>query len=359
MDLFDGPVEQAVGAAEAGSVAWEREVRALMPPDQSLLAWTALDDGSTSDSVTLVTAGDPQAQHRVWVEVVRAGEVPTIEAAVTGAAVVYAIVEGLAASRVSQFRESVLQRAYLGIAHPGSAALDQPQPPPAPAAWPTELPAVQDGSAPPQSGTAAAQTAARLGWRDWLLPTPHDQQWRDALAKFQPTVIVTLEDWSAAAETAPLAGAGLRSLEAFAIPAEDHDRLTMLSPSLPRRNWRRRRVFGERWLAARPRGALGAAVRRYVERMGYPVFGEPYARALRQRGGGEHTIELAPGRYTMNAALRRMALPARIEEGLHWYGAEGLALQVFGGRPVTTRAATLVAALEGALVHTLGLAAET
>ena len=69
-------------------------------------------------------------------------------------------------------------------------------------------------------------------------------------------------------------------------------------------------------------------------------------------------IEVAEGRYIPVASVRRLGLPVRTEAALHHYGADGLAVQMFGGRPVAARVGAMVAAVEGALVHALGLVAE-
>ena len=86
-------------------------------------------------------------------------------------------------------------------------------------------------------------------WPAWWLPTPAARAWEQAVAAFRPTLVLTLEDWTAVPAADALAGAGLRLVESYALPDEHHDRLSGLAPSLPRRNWRRRLLFGERWLA--------------------------------------------------------------------------------------------------------------
>ena len=69
-------------------------------------------------------------------------------------------------------------------------------------------------------------------------------------------------------------------------------------------------------------------------------------------------IEVAEGRYMPLASIRRLGLPVRTEAALRNHGADGLALQVFGGKPVSARVGMLLAGVEGALVHHLGLVAD-
>ncbi len=346
-----------MAASAAGSGAWERAVRAFaaLQPGRLSLAVSA-DDGPT-----IITAGNPDARARIWVEVVAAGEQPSAEAASAGAATLHLLAEGLTATRVSQFREAVLERALLNLMFPHPAVLDQPARSPHPRPWLARVPAYPAAAV---SVTAAPDTGPDddadhfASWPAWWLPTPATRAWEHAVAAFRPTLVLTLEDWTAVPAADALAGAGLRLVESFALPNDHHDRLSSLAPSLPRRNWRRRLLFGERWLAEHPRSAMGAAVQQYVRRMGYPVLGEPYAGRARRAGGAKTMFEVAEGRYIPVASVRRLGVPVRTEAALHSYGADGLAVQVFGGRPVAARVGALLAAIEGALVHALGLIAE-
>ena len=334
-------------------MAWERAVRAhaALQPGSLSLAVPA-DDGPT-----ILTAGNPDARARIWIEVVAAGEQPSAEAASAGAAALHLMAEGLAATRVSQFREAVLERALLNVAFPHPTILDQPARFPHPQPWITRVPT---NPAAAVSVTAGPDEDADrfASWPAWWLPTPTARAWEQAVAALQPTLVLTLEDWTAVPAADALAGAGLRLIESYALPDEHHDRLSTLAPSLPRRSWRRRLLFGERWLAEHPRNAMGTAIQQYVRRMGYPVLGEPYAGKVRRAGGAKTMIEVAEGRYVPVASVRRLGIPVRTEAALHRYGADGLAVQVFGGRPVAARVGALLAVVEGALVHALGLVAE-
>ena len=342
-----------MAAGEAGGGAWERAVRALGDLQPGCLS---LEVGP-ADGPTMITAGNPDAQARIWIEVVAAGEQPAVEGAGAGAAALHLLAEGLTATRVSQFREAVLERALLGLAFPSPTVLDQPSRSPQPRPWTARVPVY-----PATTGlmTAGADDDAErfARWPAWWLPTPATHAWERAVTAFRPTFVLTLEDWSAAPAADALVGAGLRLVESFPLPDNHHDRLSALAPSLPRRNWRRRLVFGERWLGEHPRSAMGAAVQRYVRRMGYPILDEPYAGRVRRAGGAKTMIEVAPGRYIPVASVRRLGVPVRTEAALHRYGAAGLAAQVFGGRPVAARVGALLATVEGALVQALGLIAE-
>ncbi len=309
------------------------------------------------DGPTILTAGNPDARTRIWIEVVAAGEQPSAEAAGAGAAALHLMAEGLTATRVSQFREALLERALLSVVFPHPTILDQPAPFLHPQPWIARVPT---NPAAAVSVTAGPDDDADsfASWPAWWLPTPTTRAWAQAVAAFRPTLVLTLEDWTTAPAADALAGAGLRLVESYALPDEHHDHLSSLAPSLPRRNWRRRLLFGERWLTEHPRNAMGAAIQQYVRRMGYPVFGEPYAGRVRRAGGAKTMVEVAEGRYIPVASVRRLGLPVRPEAALHRYGAAGLGVQVFGGRPVAARAGALLAAVEGTLVHALGLVAE-
>ena len=342
-----------MAASAAGGTAWERAVRAhaaLQPGSLSLAV-------SADDGPTMLTAGNPDAHTRIWIEVVAAGEQPSAEAASAGAAALHLMTEGLTATRVSQFREAVLERALLSIAFPHPTILDQPARFPHPQPWITRIPANPATAVSVMAGPDE-DTDGFASWPAWWLPTPTARAWEQAVAAFRPTLVLTLEDWTAVPAADTLAGAGLRLVESYALPDEHHDRLSRLAPSLPRRNWRRRLLFGERWLGEHPRNAMGAAIQQYVRRMGYPVLGEPYAGRVRRAGGAKTMIEVTEGRYIPVASVRRLGVPVRTEAALYRYGADGLAVQVFGGRPVAARVGALLAAIEGALVHTLGLVAE-
>ena len=334
-------------------MAWERAVRAhaALQPGSLSLAVPA-DDGPT-----ILTAGNPDARARIWIEVVAAGEQPSAEAASAGAAALHLMAEGLTATRVSQFREAVLERALLSIVLPHPAILDQPARFPHPQPWIARVP-VNPAAAVSVTAGPDDDADSFASWPAWWLPTPTARAWEQAVAAFRPTLVLTLEDWTAVPAADALAGAGLRLVESYALPDEHHDRLSTLAPSLPRRSWRRRLLFGERWLAEHPRNAMGAAIQQYVRRMGYPLLGEPYAGKVRRAGGTKAMIEVAEGRYIPVASVRRLGLPVRTEAALHHYGADGLAVQMFGGRPVAARVGAMVAAVEGALVHALGLVAE-
>lgn len=310
---------------------------------------------------TIITAGNPDARERIWVEVAAAGEHPSAHAAVSGAAALHLMAEGLTATRVSQFREAVLERALLSLVFPPITILDQPSRFTHSESWldsVPEFPATAVSDTAPQGTEPDGDADQFATWQAWWIPTPATRVWEDAVAAFQPTLVLTLEDWTVVPRASTLVGAGLRLVESFALPSDHHDILAGLAPSLPRRNWRRRPRFGERWLEEHPRTVMGASVQQYVRRMGYPVLTEPYARRIRQAGGAKTMIEVAEGRYLPVASVRRLGVPVRAEAALHDHGADGLTVQAFGGRPIAGRVGAFLAAVEAALVHALGLVAE-
>ena len=154
----------------AQPAAWPGSARSAHTPPSSRGAYPWRSP--TDDGPTILTAGNPDARARIWIEVVAAGEQPSAEAASAGAAALHLMAEGLTATRVSQFREAVLGAGAAEYRAPASrdprstgAVPAHPQP------WIARVP-VNPAAAVSVTAGPDDDADSFASWPAWWLPTP-------------------------------------------------------------------------------------------------------------------------------------------------------------------------------------------
>jgi hypothetical protein len=277
---------------------------------------------------TVCYLGSDAARERIWFQLDAAAAPQAAAFAAWGA------VESLSGARVGRYRHLVLGRSYLAVVGPTPV-------PTRPQGW---------GDTPPLFD------AGELGASAGVLA---------ALDRFAPTLVVHVQDWTAAgpagwragsaagspAPGASGASAGMRLVESFPLDPALHRRL---SADRRRRTWLGRPTAEARALAAHPDARLGALVRRYVSQMGYQIFGtRDEARTASDAGRGA-AIRLAVGRYAPRLEWRRLGGATLGELCLSRHGAVALCGQVFDSHPVD-RAGAALALAEAAVLFRLNL----
>lgn len=233
---------------------------------------------------------------------------------VGGARVAWSIVEALAGSRLSRFRQLVLGRAQVTVVLPDPESLHR---------GPGPL-AVLD-SLPPATDAGVLQ----------------------AFAEGPPTLLSHVhDDGVPRSRGAPASG---RVVESFPIGADLHRALG--EGHLARRRWYGRATPLSRILDAHPDARIGAAAASACTRSGYALRDAP---AGSREPAAAGTIRIGPGRYLPSFAWRRLGATCLTEVALARFGAQGFAIQAFDGT-ASGRAGVALAVAEGALLARLDL----
>jgi hypothetical protein len=266
-----------------------------------------VEDGAEGRRIFVI--GNAAGRDRLWIQCDAAG------AAGVGPFAAWAILESLLATRVNRYRHILLARVCVAVVPPAARASgtrSTAEPPPI-------LDAGRTGATPPLVA---------------------------ALERFQPTLVIHLQDWGEGGGADGGAG-GLRSVESFYLDPDLH---RALGDGARLRSFIGRPTAAGRALEGHPGARLGAAVQRHVRRMGQRASSE-----VRPDGGG--AFALAPGRFAPRLPWRRLGAANLPEIALARCGAQGLTAQTFGAG-AEERAGQALAFAEGAVLYALHLETE-
>ena len=301
MNLFTSRLDAERLARAADPATRAADLDSVIAPLQSEAI------GLTAGTRRIAYAGSETPRERVWLQV------DSWTDDVVAAIVAWAALESLSAERPARYRVPVVGRARVAVAYHEDAL---------------------SGAAP---SVVPLLDAGALGAQPPLL---------DALRRFAPSLVVHVQDWSAARH-APL---GARLVESFWIDPNVH--VSLPARGAGRRFSRERRAF--RTAAAGPDWALGARTPEYVRRLGLP-FPELASAGELEPPDGHAAHAVAPGRYVPTLPYRRLGGGNLGELALALCGAPAITLQMRGGS-APERASLALAVAEAAIVQRMGLA---
>ena len=262
--------------------------------------------------------GGAAARERIWIQFDATGDARAMALAT------WAIVESLTSERVSRLKQPVLGRSRLAVAGPSRAV----------------------GRGP----------SAGVPLLDGVLGTTADVL--AAMRRFQPTMVVHVQDWTGVESGHPGdfgggredAGRGgvFRLIESFMLERDVHKRLDRPGAL---RMWLGRPSKLARAVTGQPDAQVGGLTMAYVQKAMGGDADWPEDRGGR---GAQVAIRLKPGRHIPRSAWRRMGAGNLAECALRELGAHGVTAQLLGGTPAS-RAARALAVAEGALVSRLNL----
>ncbi len=279
----------------------------------SFASWTesgavealSIDGAFPGSSRHAYRLGTPGAREHAWV--ICDGD------ATGGVRAAWAVIEALAGTRLSRFRQLLLGRARVTVVLPDPAA------PPLRAGLP-----VLDAQSP----------AVEVG----------------VLAAFEidpPTIVLHAQDFGDPARRGSSASG--RVVESFPIAIDLHRSLG--EGILKRRNWRGARTTQARAIADHPDARIGAAAAAAAIKSGHVLRDVPTGILRRDAPG---TVRIAPGRYVPTMAWRRLGASCLVEVAHARFGVHGVTIQAFEGS-TSGRTGTILAIAEGTLLARLRL----